>query len=376
MDFQWLSSGAEAFDQVVPALAAAKRRVRVEMYIFRNEPIGLAVRDALVQAATGGADVAILLDSLGSMGLSEAFWEPLRAAGGKVTWFNPLKLRRLAIRDHRKIIAIDDEVAFVGGFNVATEYTGDGVTEGWRDFGLKVFGQLARELSRSVDEMISRAELKPPPFSVFRKSPAPERIRQHNAELLLTFPGRRESSLRTALLGDFQRAEHVRIISAYFLPTWRLRTELLRVSRRGGTVQLILPAKSDVPLSQLASRSMYRRLMRAGVEIYEYQPQILHGKMFICDDVVYAGSSNLDIRSLQSNYELMLRIHDPSFAQEARAIFTHDLKHCRRITLEEWKATRNFWEKLKQRWAFLILARLDPLLTRWQLRHLAKPPSR
>ena len=94
---------------------------------------------------------------------------------------------------------------------------------------------------------------------------------------------------------------------AYFLPSWRLRRDLMRVVRRGGRVQLILAGQSDVQLSKLAAQSLYRRLLRAGVEIYEYQPQILHAKLFMVDDAVYTGSSNLDTRSLQINYELMIR---------------------------------------------------------------------
>ena len=108
------------------------------------------------------------------------------------------------------------------------------------------------------------------------------------------------------------------MIIAYFLPSWRLRRDLMRVARRGGQVQLILAGKSDVQLSMLAAQSLYRRLLRAGVEIYEYQPQILHAKLFIVDDAVYPGSSNLDTRSLQINYELMIRFAEGNRGRGAR----------------------------------------------------------
>ena len=162
------------------------------------------------------------------------------------------------------------------------------------------------------------------------------------------------------------------MVVAYFLPPWRLRHTLMRVARRGGRVQLILAGKTDVPLARLAAQSLYRRLLTAGVEIYEYQPQILHAKLFIVDGVVYTGSSNLDIRSLQINYELMIRLADAGMTDKAREIFNDFLKHCRQVTTEDWRRSRTFWRRLKQRWAYFLLNRVDPYVARWQWRALPK----
>jgi len=162
----------------------------------------------------------------------------------------------------------------------------------------------------------------------------------------------------------------VQFIVAYFLPTWRIRRELMQIARRGGRVQLILAGKSDVLVSQLAGQSLYRRLLRAGVEIYEYQPQILHTKLFIIDDVVYVGSANLDQRSLNINYELMLRFEKREIAEQARAIFANSLRHCRQITFEQWRHSRTLWRRLKQRWAYFLLARIDPYIAKRQWKRL------
>jgi cardiolipin synthase len=105
-------------------------------------------------------------------------------------------------------------------------------------------------------------------------------------------------------------------------------------------------------------------LLRAGVEIYEYQPQILHSKLIVIDDQVYVGSANLDTRSLWINYELMLNLKDALLASQARAIFEEDLKHSRRIELATWRKSRTFWDKLKENWAYFILARVDPYMAR------------
>jgi cardiolipin synthase len=149
-----------------------------------------------------------------------------------------------------------------------------------------------------------------------------------------------------------------------------LRHELLRVARRGGRVRLILAGQSDVPLSMLAARGLYRRFLTRGVEIYEYQPQILHAKLFIVDNAVYTGSSNLDTRSLRINYELMLRFEDATLVASARGMVNDILKHCRRVTMEDWRRSHTFWQRLKQRWAYFLLNRIDPYLARRQWRDL------
>jgi len=145
----------------------------------------------------------------------------------------------------------------------------------------------------------------------------------------------------------------------------------VQVARRGGDVQLILAGKSDVALSRLAGQSLYRRFLKTGVSIFEYQPQILHAKLIIIDDVVYVGSANLDQRSLNINYELMIRFTNKEMAEEARAMFTTNLKHCRQITVEDWRKSRTLWQRIKQHWAYWLLVRIDPYIARRQWRRLA-----
>ena len=177
-------------------------------------------------------------------------------------------------------------------------------------------------------------------------------------------------ALKQSLAHDFSNADSIQIMSAYFLPNLRLLRELKRAARRGARVQLILAGKSDVWLMRVATRGLYPSLLRAGVEIYEYEPQILHAKMVVADDVVYAGSANLDARSLSINYEVLARIPNPELAAEARGIFAADLKHCRRIDRKSYRRHRKPWQGILERWAFFILARVDPYLARRQRQHL------
>jgi cardiolipin synthase len=298
------------------------------------------------------------------------FWKPLRNAGGEARTFNPLALNRISIRNHRKLLVCDERTAFIGGFNIAPEYEGDGVSRGWRDLGVRLEGPLAAQLVASFDEMFERADFQHKRFMRLRRFDAKKSIELPTEQILFSGPGRGFSPIARSLRQDLARARDVKIIVAYFLPSRRTRRDLARVVQRGGQVQLILAGKSDVLLSQLAGQSLYRRFLKRGVGIYEYQPQILHAKLMIVDDAVYVGSANLDQRSLQINYELMIRFGSKEIADEAREVFATNLQHCVRITREEWIRSRTLWRRLKQRLAFYLLARLDLYLARKQWRAL------
>lgn len=370
--YQWLRAGDEIFPAMLTAIDAASESVCLEIYIFEECPLGRDFREALVRACRHGVRVRVLVDAVGSIFLSNHFWEPLRKAGGEVRWFNPIALKRVTIRNHRKLLVCDERVAFVGGFNVSPEYEGDGVNDGWWDVGLKIEGPLAARLAVSFEGMFARADFRHRHFTRWREFSAKQAVTLPSEQILFSGPGRGQNPFKHALRRDLRDAKKVQLMVAYFLPSWRLRHDLMRVVRRGGRVQLILAGPSDVQLSKLAAESLYRRLLRAGVEIYEYQPQILHAKLFLVDDAVYTGSSNLDTRSLQINYELMIRFAGGEIARRAHEMFAETFERCRRITRDEWRQTRTFWQGMKQRWAYFLLDRIDPYVARRQWRGLPK----
>ena len=365
--FRWLRSGREAFPSMLAIIDSAKRSVRLEMYIFEDSPLGLKFRDALVRAAQRGLKVQVMNDAVGSFGLSASFWEPLTRAGGEFRWFNPLQFGRMTYRDHRKILVCDEDAGFVGGLNIAPEYDGDGVTEGWLDLGMEIRGQLARELADAFDASFARADFAYKPLQRLRRTDFKSASASGHWSLLLGGPGRGYNYLKRTLAADLSKARDVQIICAYFLPTWRLRRELLGVSRRGGRVRLILAGKSDIRLSKLATQRLYQMLLKKGVEIYEYQPQVLHAKLFIIGDHAYVGSSNLDARSLNINSEVLVRVSEPDIVAGGREIFEDVLKHCRRIDPATWRSSRSLWTKLMEDWAYFLLARVDPYLARKRL---------
>jgi cardiolipin synthase A/B len=368
--WKWLRSGDEAFSAMLTAIDGALASVQLETYIFAGDELGRRFRDALVRVAERGGKVRVLVDALGSLGLPDAFWLPLRSAGGEARVFNPLALQRAAIRNHRKLLVCDRRVAFIGGFNVTEEYDGDGITHGWRDLGLRIEGPLVVELAASFESMFALAEFRHKRLVRLRKAQHTAAISSADGQVLFGGPGRGFNPIRRALYRDLAHARDVQIIEAYFLPPRRIRRGLAHVARTGGSVRLILAGRTDVALARLAGRSLYRRLLKPGVEIHEYEPQILHAKLLILDEAVYVGSANLDPRSLSINYELMIRFTNPQLAREAREIFAEALKHSTKIDFPSWGKSRSFWMRLRERVAFFVLARVDPHVARWQWRSL------
>ncbi len=366
--------GREIFPAMLAAIHAAQKSIQLETYTFSDGQLARRFLEALLAATRRGVRVRVLVDAAGSWFLPDNFFSPLIAAGAQVRRFNPLHLWRFGVRDHRKLLVCDESVIFIGGFNVADEYDGDGVTRGWCDLGVRIQNAtLAGELADSFEELFALSDFHKKPLLRLRLFKHKRKSQKRTAgEFLPIRPGRGASPFQTALYHDLAKAHDVRIVSAYFLPTRRLRRDLKRVARRGGRVQLLLAGKSDVPVSQLAARSLYHRLLKAGVEIYEYQPQILHAKLVLCDGIAYVGSSNLDIRSLNLNYELMLRFDDKTAAAEAREIFERALKLSRKIELPQWRKTETFWQRWKNHWAHFLLARIDPFVALRQFRTMKK----
>lgn len=362
---QWLCAGRKIFPAMLDAIAAARESVRLETYTYSDGPLGRLFADALLAATKRGVRVSVLVDAFGSWTLPENYFESLVAAGAIVRRFNRLTLWRFAVRDHRKLLVCDEQVAFVGGFNVSDVYDGDGVECGWCDIGARIENPaLVAALAASFDKLFSFAESHGQPLQrLFH--------RRHNV-----FQGDgsaakdigKARSLSRLLRHDLARAMDVRIVSAYFLPTYRLRRALMNIARRGGRVRLILAGRTDVYLSKLAARNFYARLLQAGVEIYEYEPQVLHAKLVCAGPITYIGSANMDIRSLRLNYELILRFKDPTIAAGANEVFENILAHSRRIEPATWKRTQTFWQRWKYQWANFLLARVDPFVALRQFR--------
>jgi cardiolipin synthase len=344
-------------------IAEAKTSIRLEMYTISPGPLGEKFLAALTAAAQRGVRVRVLADGVGSHLLNVNFWRPLHLAGGEHRYFKLPGMGRFGLRDHRKLLLCDDTRAIVGGVNLGPEYDGDGVTAGWRDLAVQFHGALARDLGATFDEMFALAKFKHSRFAWLRHAIHQRRLESGHAIILLTAPGWRRSPLRKSITRDFRHAESIRIMMAYFLPTGRVLRALQSAAKRGAKVQIILARRSDMPLTRMAARSLYSRLLESGVEIYEYLPQILHAKLMIVDDkIVYAGSANLDVRGLRLNYELSLRVENGRLAAEAGEMYEADLARSQRIEPHAWMKSRHWWRRLADYFAYWLHAHFDPFV--------------
>lgn len=365
-DIRLLKNGSEAFPAMFEAIDRASARVSLEMYIFGDDHTGREFRARLIAAAKRGIEVRALIDAWGSWLLPDSFWDDLRAAGGIVRWFRPVSKALFLFRNHRKLLLVDDRTAYIGGLNVTDDYyLGAGGRLPWRDNVLEVSGPEVASLRRSFSRMCVRAKL---PFSRVimhmrrrrKKVNAPE----GGLRFLESGPENPVQPVRRA----YRQVIHNAVLSidlamGYFYPTGRIMRELKRAVKRGVHVRLLVPRHSDVAIARWAARGLYGRILRAGIEVWEYLPTMLHSKLAIADDTVIAGSANLDIRSGRINHELVIAVTDPVLAQEARSDFDEDIAHSERVIYDDWKK-RPFIQKLKERLSYILLARADLFIAR------------
>lgn len=361
---------------MLEAMAQARQSIDLEIYIFADDQIGRQFLQTLTRAAQTGVQVRVMADAYGSLTLPQAFFDPLIQAGGEVHFFNPLRFNQFGVRDHRKLLICDRQMAFIGGANISDSYDGDGLTRGWFDLMLKLQdADLARRLTDEFELMFSLTRLELRRLHKLRAFRRIQRRPPEAARILSVRPGRGIGNYQRLLQHALRRARSVDLITPYFLPGRRLRKLLRSVIRHGGKVRLILPAKCDVPIARAAGLAYYSRLLRSGIEIYEYQPQILHAKLCIVDGRVFVGSSNLDIRSFKLNYEIMLRFTDRTVVSGAKEIFSEALNHSRRIERKTFRRSQNFWERWKNHWAHFLVARIDPFIALRQMDALPPAPS-
>ncbi len=366
--FRWLHTGTAAYNAMIAMIDDARRTVDVEFYTVAQGMPADRLNEALQRAVERGLRVRVLIDAFGSSSLPAAWADSLRTAGADVRRFNPRPLLRWSFRDHRKLIVCDDSVALVGGFNVTPAFEGDGISSGWRDLGVLIEGPLAQDIARGFSALFAAANLERTQWRPLARFLRLQQVKLNHAAAIVGGPGGPQALLKRTLRADLKAARRVDIAAAYFLPSRRLR-RLLRQAAQRGSVRVLLSASSDVPVARLASQHLYQRLLQSGVALWEYEPQVMHAKALVVDDVVYIGSANLDTRSLQLNFELVVRLPSHMLAAQLRARIDHDCALARQVPID-WPQHRTLLQRLLQRWSHFVLARVDPFVARTQFRHL------
>lgn len=374
---EFFFSGDPYFKSALVEIAKAEKEIILESYIFNMDPIGLRILQALSEARRRGVKIMLLIDGVGSFNWLAPLKDyclkneiPLRVfhplpvrvrSLRKMSWRHLRKLlflfRRINKRNHRKIILIDEKIAYLGSFNItqvhSKEYMGG---QAWRDTGVRLEGPALKQLRNACEEAWRKSRL----FSSSLTSTFIKRKKRRKVMQAVDFPLRLNSKMRWRykLLRNFNQhikkaQKRVLITNAYFLPRRSVLRSLRRAAKRGVYVALCLPSLTDVPALRWASRSLFHRLMKDGVNIYEYQPSILHAKTLIIDDWATVGSHNLNHRSFTHDLEVEAvfteKIHiDPLLHQ-----WDEDIRKSRKITQSDL-GKMPLWQRVFARLAYWL----------------------
>ena len=354
-------------------IKAAQARVWMESYIFADDAVGRAVADALVERAQAGLDARLMVDAWGSFGTPTDLFERMRAAGVRVHVFHalgqalrgPKLLRILNQRNHRKLLVVDDQIAYFGGMNVVDQ---SGIhskadakrrhlptSAGWRDVHVRLVGPRQAEIAALCERLWKRVHHKRQGKSP--RWPVEELLHAPREAIFFfdsrpTFKNRRPQRALVPLIQ--QASREITISMAYFIPMGRLLRELVKARRRGVRVRAIVPGQSDVKIVQWATRHFYEYLLKRGIRIYERSDRMLHSKAMVIDgrwSVI--GSCNLDARSLRSNLEFFAAIHSPQIALALNRICLEEMRASVRVTAAYCRR-RTWWQRLLDRAAWAL----------------------
>jgi len=325
-----IESGEERFRRLLELIGTAQTSIKMLMYMFNPDKDGDAVRDALTAAARRGVDVKLLIDGFGSAATAE-FFAGLGKAGGKHCVFNPSWGRRYLLRNHQKLIVIDEQTVLIGGANIDAAYLEDRGAKRWRDLWLRLDGPEARLPGRYFDALFRWSKRPHSKLRALKRMVAEFNEWRGPLQWKFSGPLSIRNSWWRSIGRDLKRAHRLDMIFAYFAPPGAMIRRIGRVARRG-QARIVNAAKSDNSATIAAARHSYSRLIRRKVTLFEYLPAKLHTKLAIVDDVVHIGSSNFDYRSFYINLEIMLRVQDADFADAMRGYFERELADCKPIT--------------------------------------------
>jgi len=357
-----LTDGRTFYASELAAIRGARHSVHIESFVFRPGRVSECFLEALSERARAGIEVRLIVDAIGSAPMRHASFATLRAAGGEVFRYCPIRwytLKRFNNRTHREIIVVDGIIGFTGGAGMADWWAGekepgeDGRGRPWRDSMIRIEGELVGGLQTTFvenwleasGELLSGVEHFP-----FCRADRAAPVAGHVTGLVVSSTPSASRATRARMLFQLLMAsarECIEICSPYFVPDRSMRQELVRAACRGVIVQIIVPGRyNDHPVVRWASRRLYGELLRNGIEIHEYRPAMTHAKICIVDGVwSVLGSTNFDNRSFGLNDEINVAIVDRDVATRIREDFARDLQRSHRVSLHEWtnrSATERF----------------------------------
>ena len=381
--FQLLVDGSEIFPAMLENISSAKSQILLEMYLIESGAVADLFIAALIAAAKRKVKVYLLFDDYGARGFLQKDRSQLDEAGVHTVYYNPIGFwnpvfvwgwHQTMLRDHRKLLVVDDQVAFVGGMGITDNFDNiQNPEKYWHDVAVKVEGMVVGDWLTVFQRNWDVWTKKQFPVSVnplAQDTTISEDVSQ-NKKLLAQagrvaagrFFGR--SEIQRAFVKRVLGAEHhVWMMTAYFVPLSRLLRALRIAARRGVDVRLLVPGpETDHPSIRYAGRRHFYPLLRAGVRIYEYQPRFMHAKVLLCDDWVSLGSSNVDRWNLRWNLEGNQEIEDSRFTHDVRELFENDFQECTECLLQNWRL-----RSLYHRWQEWFWGRIENLLEKFSER--------
>ena len=324
------TDGYSFFHALLKEIASAKDHIHMDMYIFEDDALGNLVRDALVAKAREGVEVRLIYDDVGCWNVSNRFFERMREEGIEVAPFLPVRFpsftSKVNYRNHRKIIVIDGRTGFIGGMNIALRYVKGTKPQPWRDTMLQITGSGVYSLQRAflVDWYFVDRNL------ISNRKYYPHTLEDGHSESLLQIVTSGPVTPYSEIMQGYVRMilaakKYIYIETPYFLPTDPVLFALKTAAAGGVDVHILVPLRSDTKFVEWAGRSYLREMVKAGVIVSYYKAGFLHSKMIVCDDAICScGSTNVDFRSFENNFESNAFIYDSKVAIAMREIFIED----------------------------------------------------
>lgn len=357
-----LINGEDKFQEVINALKSAKDHIHMEYYIYENDLIGNLIKDLLIEKAREGISVRFIYDDFGSRQIRKKLVKELKEGGVEAYPFNRVRLllfaNRINYRNHRKIIVIDGKTGFTGGINISDRYINNGKTKNkvyWRDTHLRIDGPGIFILQHIFlcDWNFCSGQKVEAERKYFNTTPIPDG--DVRIQIAASGPDSPNSTIMLSLLKAITMAKkEVLITTPYFIPGGSILDGLTMAALSGVSVKLLVPGITDSVIVNKAARSYYGELLAAGVEIYIYRKGFIHAKTMVIDNFVsIIGTTNLNHRSFNLDFEVNANIYDAAFSEKLSKVFYADLRDAEKINIERWK-TRPAYLKLVERLARLL----------------------
>jgi cardiolipin synthase A/B len=357
-----LRNGVEIFPSMLQAIRSAKKTINFECYLYIDGRIGREFAEAFAERARAGVEVRIILDAVGSIGMSKEIIDFLERNGCDVEIYHPIRWYTLSTanhRTHRKMLIVDGRVGFTGGVGIADMWLGDaGSPDQWRETQVRVEGPAVIQMQFAfMDNWIkSRGEL----LTGLNHFPEIEAAGPHRVQVIKSSPSEGSSTAKLLYVISIVSAKRsIHISNAYFIPDRDTIRALESAVRRGVDVKVIVPGEfTDVPIVRAASRLHYEHLLKRGIRIFEYQGTMMHAKTMVVDGIwATVGSSNFDARSFRLNDEVNVNIYDEEIAVRMELMFSEDLDRSQEIIGQRWER-RSLLSRIKHAAAGLFKPQL------------------